>query len=116
MESLEVEQRGGEEVDRRVAILHRADVGGHCGQQLGFAAQGQLDHFPQGDGRHGGAVELVGELEAQRRAQIPVIENGGMKEAGQHGLLGRHALRFLLNFLPGSGNQIIHVAAYCCSG
>ena len=116
MESLEVKQRRREEVDGGVTILYRADVGGHSCQQLGFAAQGQLDHLAQGDGRHCGAVELVGELEAQRRAQITVIENGGVKEAGQHGLLGRHALRFLLNFLPRLGNQIIHVAAYCCSG
>ena len=116
MEPLEVEQRRREEVDGGIPVLHGADVGRHCGQQLRFAAQGQFNHLAQSDGWHGGAVELVGELKTQSRAQITVIENGGVKEAGQHGLLGRHALRFLLNFLPRLGNQIIHVAAYCCSG
>ena len=74
METLQVEQRRGVFIHRRVARAHRLNIAGGGGDHFRIGGIGLFHHFANGDRWHNRRGQLVGQHIAQRTAQIFMLE------------------------------------------
>lgn len=74
METLQIEQRRGVFIHRRVARAHRLNIAGGGGDHFRIGGVGLFHHFANGDRRHNRGSQLVGQHIAQRAAEIFMLE------------------------------------------
>ena len=100
VKTLEIQERHIQFVAGGVAVQHRLQV---CPDGLPdgiIALEGLQDDVPQQQGRRCGAVQLMGQVKAQRALQRGVIDDSGVKKAGQHRFLPGVTHGFLSNAIP----------------
>jgi len=100
VKALVVQERDVKFTAGRIAVDHGAEIRAHGVEDRRLAVEGLQDHVPQQQGRQCGAVELVGEVEAEGALDGTVIEDRRVQVAREHGLLCGVRRRLVEDLLP----------------